>query len=218
MKIGPAPCIRKFLRYFPGGFSNEKYIAWERGYKWNAHQEWEKRLNKDEYTRLLNGKLFAEITKRAVSVESKTNLLFSFEKMALRDGIKSNVSAKLFSEALFDYIYGKKDVQQRFGEFRDMLSALPIKQTRVLTWPALTVFGFLANPARDIFLKPVVTRNAARKYGHEFAYSSKPNWETYHSLLHFAEMIKADASKLRPKDMIDIQSFIWVIGSDEYPD
>jgi hypothetical protein len=218
MKTGPAQCIRKFLRYFPGGFSSEKYIAWERGYKWEAHRAWENGLSKSEYIRLLNGKLFREITKRAVSLESKTNLLFSFEKMALRDGVKTNATSKLFSEALFDYVYGRKNLQQRFEEFRNMLSALPVKQTRVLTWPLLTVFGFIANPVTHIFLKPMVTKNAARKYGYDFQYSSKPNWETYDSLLRFAAMIKADCAKFQPKDMIDIQSFIWVIGSEEYPD
>jgi hypothetical protein len=218
MKTGPEKCIRKFLRYFPGGFSSEKYVAWERGYKWNAHQAWEKQLNKSEYIRLLNGKMFAEITKRAISLESKTNLLFSFEKMALRDGVKTNAASKLFSEGLFNYIYGRKNIQERFDEFRDMLAALPVKQTRVLTWPLLTVFGFIADPVRHIFLKPVVTKNAARKYGYDFQYSPKPNWETYDSLLHFAAMIKADSAKLQPEDMIDIQSFIWVMGSEEYPD
>jgi hypothetical protein len=29
---------RKFLRFFPKGFYDEKYIAWERGYKWQAHE------------------------------------------------------------------------------------------------------------------------------------------------------------------------------------
>lgn len=42
---------------------------------------------------------------------------------------------------------------------------LPRKQTRVLTWPLATVFGFLAQPDRHFFLKPNVTRQAARAYG-----------------------------------------------------
>jgi hypothetical protein len=36
------------------------------------------------------------------------------------------------------------------------------------------------------------------------------------SLLEFAELIRRDLRDLRPRDMIDIQSFIWVQGSDEY--
>ena len=31
-------CRRKFLRNFPQGFYDPKYIDWERGYKWQAHR------------------------------------------------------------------------------------------------------------------------------------------------------------------------------------
>jgi hypothetical protein len=80
----------------------------------------------------------------------------------------------------------------------------------------VTVFGFIAQPERHVFLKPNVTRVAAREYGYDFAYRSRPNWETYDSLLNFARMVYRDTRDLRPRDMIDLQSFIWVQGSDEY--
>jgi hypothetical protein len=32
----------------------------------------------------------------------------------------------------------------------------------------------------------------------------------------FAKTIRHDLADLRPRDMIDIQSFIWVLGSDEH--
>jgi hypothetical protein len=37
-------------------------------------------------------------------------------------------------------------------------------------------------------------------------------------LLKFARTVRADLDDMRPRDMIDIQSFLWVQGSDEYPD
>jgi hypothetical protein len=210
--------MRKFSYYFPGGFSGKKYIAWEREYKWNAHLLWQEKLNKKEFQRLLNEKQYGEIAKRAVNIESKTNLLFSFEKMALRDAVKDDDSAKQFAEGLFTYIYGKKPLREKFAEYRDMLAGLPVKQTRVLTWPVLTVFGFIADPSQHIYLKPTVTKRAAEKYGYEFEYSPKPSWTTYESLLNFAEQIRTDTKKWKPADMIDLQSFIWVMGSEEYPD
>ena len=97
-----------------------------------------------------------------------------------------------------------------------MIANLPRRQTRVLTWPLVTVFGFLAQPDRHIFLKPQVTRRAATLYEFEFEYQSAPNWATYASLLAFAERIGKDQRALRPRDMIDLQSFIWVQGSEEY--
>jgi hypothetical protein len=45
---------------------------------------------------------------------------------------------------------------------------------------------------------------------------SRPNWDTYTSLREFAEAVRRDNRDLKPRDMIDLQSFIWVQGSDEY--
>ena len=67
-----------------------------------------------------------------------------------------------------------------------------------------------------MFLKPNVTRAAAREYGYAFEYDSRPAWPTYNSLLGFAQRIRRDQRDLAPRDMIDLQSFIWVQGSDEY--
>lgn len=211
-------CISKFLYYFPGGYAGKKYIAWERDYKWNAHLNWNEKLNKKEFSRLLYNGEFTEIAKRAASLESKTNLLFSFEKMALRDGVKTGRAAQLFAEGLYAYVYGEGELQQRFELFRHTLASLPVKQTRVLTWPLQTVFGFIADPQQHIFLKPMVTKKAAEKYQYDFTYQSRVNWGTYQSLLEFAQLIKSDTAKWKPRDMIDLQSFIWVLGSEEYPD
>src|SRR5690242_20593334 len=210
--------IKKFRYYFPRGFDDKKYIAWERDYKWNAHLQWNDKLNRNEFAKLLSLRKYEEIAKQVVNIESKTNLLFSFEKMAFRDAVKSPSSARIFAEALFDYIYGKEKMESRFTAFRDVLASLPVKQTRVLTWPLITVLGFIADPVHHIFLKPVVTKKAAEKYQFEFSYQSKPNWKTYQSLLDFAEQIRKDTGAMHPKDMIDLQSFIWVTGSEEYPD
>lgn len=211
-------CIRKFQYYFPGGYRGKKYQEWERNYKWEAHLRWEEKLNKKEFASLLQTNQYSEIAKRAITIESKTNLLFSFEKMALRDAVKDTLAAKLFSRGLYDFLHGSNPLNERFENYRDMLTKLPVKQTRVLTWPVLTVFGFIAKPSELIYLKPTVTKSAAKKYKFEFNYSSKPNWDTYESLLKFAAQIRADTARFGPRDMIDVQSFIWVMGSEEYPD
>ncbi|MEN3368358.1 MAG: hypothetical protein V7609_501 [Verrucomicrobiota bacterium] len=209
-------CRRKFLRFFPKGFRDETYHAWERDYKWNAHQQWNEALSQKTFASLLGKKEFAEIAARAVRIESRTNLLFSFEKMALRDAVKSPAGARSFARGLYDFLHGAGETEVRFERWCEMIAGLPRKQTRVLTWPLVTIFGFIAQPEVHIFLKPNVTRIAARKYGFVFQYQSKPNWETYGSLSEFAETIRRDLREMRPRDMIDVQSFMWVQGSDEY--
>lgn len=211
-------CIKKFLYYFRKGYSDPKYFDWERGYKQVAHEQFFEQLNKRVFREYLQQKKYNVIADIAVRIESKTNLLFSFEKMALRDAVKSAKGAKDFANGLYEYIYGKKDLKNRFEDFVLVISNLPRKQTRVLTWPVVTIFGFIADPMLHIFLKPKVTKIAAEKYDFDFHYHSKPNWETYQNLLKFAEQIRSDTKKYKPKDYIDLQSFIWVMGSEEYRD
>jgi hypothetical protein len=206
----------KFLRFFPNGFHDDTYVEWERDYKWQAHLTWRALLERREMERLLDAENYVEVALRAVRIESRTNLLFSFEKMALRDAVASRPGARRFAKGLHAWLHGAGDVQSKFDAWIDAVAGLPRRQTRVLTWPLVTVFGFIAQPSTHMFLKPNVTRTAARAYGFPFLYRSRPSWSTYQSLLTFAETVRRDTRDLKPRDMIDAQSFIWVQGSDEY--
>jgi hypothetical protein len=215
---GALRCRRKFLRHFPGGFRDETYIEWERDYKWETHERWEESLRREEFRALLRRGEYEEVAARAVRVEqrSRYSMIFSFEKMALRDAVKSRAGARAFAEGLYDFLHGAGNVERRFERWVEVVSQLPRRQTRVLTWPLVTVFSFIAQPDEHIFLKPNVTKIAAREYEFDFDYKSRPNWETYASLLEFADAVRRDNRDLKPRDMIDLQSFIWVQGSDEY--
>jgi hypothetical protein len=213
-------CRRKFLRLFPGGFRDDEYLALERVYKWETHLDWDDTLPRAQFRRLLADEQFAEIAARAVRVEQRArySMMFSFEKMALRDAVKPAHGARLFAEGLYDLLHGRAALSRRFERWTETVAALPRKQTRVLTWPLVTVFGFIAQPDVHILVKPAATRAAALQYGFDLRYDSRPSWEVYSRFLQFAATIRRDLSDLRPRDMIDIQSFIWIQGSDDYRD
>lgn len=175
-------------------------------------------MERAEFRRLLRAREYLEIATRAVRVEqrSRHSMIFSFEKMALRDAVRSSAGAGEFAHGLFDFLHGGEPLSRRFERWVEVVAQLPRRQTRVLTWPLVTVFGFIAQPDQHMFLKPTVTRAAARAYGFELAYAARPTWEIYASLLAFAKRVRLDLRDLRPRDMIDVQSFIWVQGSDEY--
>ena len=213
---GAQRCRRKFLRFFPEGFYDETYLDWERDYKVAAHERFCEQLAPKTFDALLRERRHSEAARRAVQVESRTHLLFSFEKMALRDAVRTPDGARSFAEGLYDYLYGPEPLAARFDRWCNVVAGLPRVQTRVLTWPIVTVFGFLALPGEHFFFKPNVTRRAARAYGVELTYQSRPSAEIYESLLSFAETVRRDLRDLEPRDMIDIQSFLWVQGSEEY--
>jgi hypothetical protein len=208
--------VKRFHRFFPKGFQDPKYFAWERGYKWEAHLGFREVLNEGSFRLLLKARKYGEIAGTSIRLESQTNLLFSFEKMAIRDAVKTNKGAKTFSEGLFELLHGGGSLDLRFQNWCDAVESLPRKQTRVLTHPVVTLFPFLADPATNIFLKPLVTKKAAERLGIEFQYASRPSWEVYSRYLDLARAVRTRLKTLKPRDMIDIQSFLWVTGSSEY--
>ena len=215
---GPARARRKFLAAFPEGFRDGTYLDWERDYKVEVHKEWQRALAPAEFRALLDAGEHQEIAARALRVEQRArhSMLFSFEKMAMRDAVRAPHGARAFAEGLHRFLHGPGSQQDRFEAWVETLDSLPRKQTRVLTWPVATVFGFIAQPRRHVFVKPNTMKRAAEAYGWPLPYRSRPNWETYRAFLHLAKAVKRDMADLGPRDMIDAQSFLWVQGSDEY--
>ena len=83
----------------------------------------------------------------------------------------------------------------------------------IAKWPIFTVFGFLFFPERSILIKPEQVKDAAKLSNFDIKYDSKLNWQTYRRTKLFYEILKRELEKenLYPKDMIDIQSFMWEI-------
>ena len=97
------------------------------------------------------------------------DLAISFEKMAMRDAVKSRVGAEGFARGLFDFLHGPGTMERKFEQWCAVVANLPRKQTRVSTWPIVTVFGFIAQPDQHILLA-VRPRNTAT----HFHYRSRP--------------------------------------------
>jgi hypothetical protein len=205
-----AAARRTFLEVFPDGFRDELYLSWERDYKVEAHRRWREEVGgKAELRAALDAGRHKEVAAAAVRVESSRPLLFSFEKMALRDAVvRSESGARRFAEGLYDWLHGPGGEPERFDRWAEVVQSLPRRKTRVATWPVVTVFGAIARPRVHFF--------AAEAYGFDLRYRSTPSWETYSSVLELARVVRADLADLRPRDQIDIQSFLWVLGSDEY--
>lgn len=217
--LGAARCRRKFELFYPEGFQDETYLVAERAYKERAHLEWEAELAPASFRKLLARGEFRPIADAAVRVEARANLLSSFERMALRDAVKTPAGARLFATELYAFLYGPGPARRRFNDWIEALEDLPQRGSRLLTWPVATVFGFIARPDRHLFFKPRATRRAAHAYGYALAYQPRPHWAAWQDLLTFAAVIRRDLDRhpgFKARDMIDLQSFIWVQGAPEY--
>jgi len=207
-KTRPLASMREsFLRLFPGGFSDPKYLSEERDYKLEAGAKLQKTLGSAEFQELLRDQAFSEISKRALSVVNATNLVFPNEKMSLKDGVREAAGQKLFAQHLGELLYGSGDYRPRFEGFVDALEQIGANK-----WPVATYFSFIAFPDEHMFLKPDVTKRAAEACNFELNYRVELNWWTYESLLRFTATLEELIGDLEPRDNIDMQSFIFCIG------
>jgi hypothetical protein len=209
-----------FLRMFPGGFSDPRYLDWERDYKLEAHRLWVDEIGgRVGFAAALAAGRHLGIAATAVRIESTRALLFSYEKMALRDAVvRSPQGGRAFAEGLYQWLHGPGGERARFEAWVDVVRSLPRRQSRVASWPAITVFGAIARPRVHVFVKPMTMRRAAEAYAYPLRYRSTPGWDTYESVLELTRVVRADLADLHPRDQIDAQSFLWILGSDEYAD
>jgi hypothetical protein len=208
-----------FLKIYPLGFNDPKYLAddGERGQKTTAHQLWNESLNQQEFQQFMADGNYQEVVKRAKQVESSSNLLHpQFERAVLWGAISDPEAAKFFSLRLFDLIYGEDSFEARFNR-HITIDELPKDKSSMLKWPALTIFPFLARPSQHLFMKPEVTKAAAKRLAFALNYKTTPNWQTYSCLLEFGALLKKELADLGPRDMIDVQSFISATGSQIIP-
>ena len=181
----------------------------QRDYKIEAHKMAETLFSRSDFDRAIATSTFEEICERASRVVQATNLVFPNEKMKLRDGLKSKDGQMRFAKGLRDLLFKESSLEERFGAFYDTLAAIGADK-----WTVSTYFLFIFKPREHMFMKPVVTQRAAELCAFELNYRPQPNWLTYNKLLIFAKYLKKELSDLEPRDMIDVQSFIWCTGEE----
>ncbi|MGK0393938.1 hypothetical protein Y019_03250 [Alcanivorax sp. 97CO-6] len=203
--------IQFFLEEFPQGFYGEKFKEHERDYKDKAHALASDLLDQETYFQLLESEDYSEIVKRALKVANSTNLIFPNEKMSLKDGLQSLEAQKQFSKSLYSLLYSEEELENRFVAFAKVLENIDAAK-----WTTATYFLFIVHPEKHMFVKPTITQYSSELCGYEVNYKPQLNWLTYKSVLGFSEYIRSEISELKPRDMIDVQSFMWCIAPGTY--
>ena len=201
--VGYDGARERFLEYFPNGFKDERYLDMERNYKLEARSMLDELLPVET---ALDG---ADLGDKALRVFQKTNLLSHFETMRVRDALRS--------EQGDSFVHGAAEfvLQDMASGLRKMSNAL--KPHDATKWTVVTYLPYLWQPEKHIFLKPEVTKFFAEQVGHEFTwcYKTTLDIDVYESLQDLAAKTKQEISGLNPRDGIDVQSFIWVVGKYE---
>ena len=204
--------IQKFLVEFPGGFYGEKFAKEERDYKLKAHALMNEILSPEELKGLIDKQNYQELCRRALKIVNSTNLIFPNEKMSLKDGLKLESNQQRFSKVLRRLLFENSEIRQYFREFCEFLYEI-----NAAKWTIASYFLFLRSPAQYVFLKPEPTKNCADICAYDIRYRPDLNWETYDAVRDFAHFLKDELTRaeLNPRDMIDVQSFMWCIRPDK---
>jgi hypothetical protein len=212
--------VETFLGIFPQGFYDPAFIGdskknGERFYKWAAHEYYLARLGGGRFRELLNNDL-ATLVQEVDRCVGKVNLLHMTEAAAFRDALCDEQAARAFFVTLGNLLEAEEISEAVLAPYFETVCALPAHRGPVAKWTVATIIPFLAQPHRHMFLKPEITKKAADSLGFELNYRPEPNWLTYKCLLRMAEIYGEKLAGLKPRDLIDVHSFFYVVCGDGY--
>jgi hypothetical protein len=193
----------RFLRQYPEGFECVQYLADERDYKLKAKDKL------DRAAPVENAATSTGFGEAVLGAFRATSLLYPVEKAKVQDILRGPQGDDFIRAA----------ARFALGEGKTGLAAMEriLKPQDANKWTIVTYLPFLWRPDEHMFLKPEVTKDFAERVGHRFArdYEAPLRLPVYESLLDLAAKTAQEIAELKPRDRVDVQSFIWVVGSTE---
>jgi len=200
--------VDQFLRVYPQGFEDPGYLGagggrHVRAPRWReACADWAVAMGDGEGPRLVAAGDVRELVRRALRIEKHLVLVHgTFDAGTLKAALEDPDAALPFFEAVFETL-GAPPARTLFAA----AEALGVEPA--LAWPIATVFPFLADPARHVFLSPRTTCAAAERLGCDLRYDAAPNWATYAALRAFSAQLLARLQANGARDFVDVEAFL----------
>ncbi len=190
------------------GFADPRFEKDEVAYKQATIAKAQTLLSQAELERLIAASQFDEFIKRLEQVGRDNNLLdqsvpFSGDLSVL---YQPNLDKPAFCRAMLDLLYGDGPAHVRLTRYADFVKAnnLPNK------WTFPTYFLFICHPDTEMFVKPRTTKWFLEFVGVPPTFTSVPTPPAYVTIKQCAQLLKDGLQQYGPRDMVDIQSLIWV--------
>jgi len=217
MQIKPAK-VEELLglvrRRFPDwdGFDHEAFLKDEVEYKQKTVAQARELLSPDELAKLIEKPDFDEFIDRLRRIAAGTNLLYMSTPRTsdLSVLFADDLDKGQLCRAIFDLLHGPEPVEERFNRYISHLetNSLPNK------WTFPTYFLFMCHPETEIFVKPKATKQFLGLLDPEAKLSPKANGASYAMVRDMAAALREALTEFRPRDMIDVQGFIWVCSGE----
>lgn len=201
--------VRWFQIEYPKAFRDSRFIAKEIDYKRRGHELWLEHFGRGRGTRLLRAGKLETVATALNDVAHSTNIPSRFELMALNDGLKHPPAAGELLRAILTFTTDSD--APSFEGLVQTVGSLPARAggARVLTWPAVTIFPFLADPTRFMVLKPQAAKKIAMRLDWELLYDARPTWHCFDAWIKLGHELLDRLQPLGARDYIDVQSFLW---------
>lgn len=192
----------KFVRHFPEGFADPRYVEMERGYKDKARTDLAAAVT-------LEQALGADGAQcEAAQAVFSTNMLTRFENARVRAVLK-DAQGPAFLRACAELARGDRKALATIDA--------AVRPHGAPSWTIATFLPSLWAPDANMFLRITATRQVAAWLGHGFdaRYTPALTAETYADFMSFATDLRGQLADMNPRDFIDVQSFIWVASDYE---
>jgi hypothetical protein len=208
--------IAEFLAQYPQGFADPSYLGTATGSRrarspaWRAAvAEWAASMG-DEAPLLVTRDV-RELVRRAVRIEKLVAPIpGTFEEGTLAQAFQDPDAASPFFAALFEAL-AAPPARARFEKLFAAAEALDVEPAAA--WPVATVFPFVADPARHVFVSPRTSCAAAERLGCDLQWDASPNWPSYAALRTLSGRLLARLEDSGAKDLVDVEAFLHAIGT-----
>lgn len=200
---------------YPGwdSFSHAAFVGDEIDYKHKAAQLASELLSHQELSRLGESNQSDQIVERIEKVAKSTNLLFLSTPSTgdLSILYSDRLDRVEFGKRITDLLHGDGDSPERLGRYLAWVEANELPNQ----WTFPTYFLFLCHPDSDLFLKPMVATSFLSLLGSPLKIRGAADSRVYAQCLDIAEELKELLAPEGARDMIDIQSVLWICGRAE---
>jgi hypothetical protein len=197
--------VKEFMDAFPDGLRSEACDGQERDHKVAASAFAREELSLDVIEPLLASGAYGEIMARAHRCMAKVNLAYPNELLKFK-GIPPSAHREV-AEQIVRLVQAGRQTPAALEELGRVLAPYGAAK-----WPVVSLLPFLLDPGSWPFVKPTSAKAAVEATGFDVEYSPSPNARTYELIRDLHEHVGKILGErgLAPRDLIDVQTFLWV--------